>query len=88
LVAVHIILQIKPCHNKIQQINWTHTQFHETVPNFDHFGFTLKLGIKHGLEGVRRYVDFIDNSIIKWNNNFRGENERNKWYKQAANNET
>jgi hypothetical protein len=29
----------------------THTQFHDFIPNFANFANTLKLGMKHGVEG-------------------------------------
>ncbi len=65
--------KIKPFQNKILQIFWTDTQFHEMAPNFAHFTATLKLDMKQGLEGqtrAQRQGDSMDNFILLELHNF------------------
>ncbi len=52
--------------NKILQIFWIETHFHELVPNFAQFFLdTLKMGMKQGLEGetkAQTQDDFRDDT--------------------------
>ncbi len=63
----HILREIKPFQNKILQIFWIDTQFHEMALNFAHFTDTLKLDMKYRLEGqtrAQRQGDSMDNFIL------------------------